>query len=93
MRSKGNLQSSSEYGGNYYYYYVKLPVLKKSLGMRKNLDQPVSTADWYKNLNCTTYYSVNYASVGGATRHTVVVLCVCVCVSVRCRHSTSHAKN
>ena len=47
MRSKGNLQSSSEYGGNYYYYYVKLPVLKKSLGMRKNLDQPVSTADWF----------------------------------------------
>ena len=23
-----------------------------------------------------------YASVGGATRHTVVVLCVCVCVCV-----------
>ena len=24
----------------------------------------------------------NYASVGGATRHTVVVLCVCVILSV-----------
>ena len=27
-----------------------------------------------------TSFVVNYASVGGATRHTVVVLCVCVCV-------------
>ena len=47
---------------------------------------------------CTTEHdtvNASYASVGGATRHTVVVLCVCVCVchSVRCRHSASHAKN
>ena len=29
-----------------------------------------------------TGVSSHYASVGGATRHTVVVLCVCVCVCV-----------
>ena len=42
---------------------------------------------WFVFINHGHYY----ASVGGATRHTVVVLCVCV--SVRCRHSASDAKN
>ena len=58
------------------------------------------TACHHKQVLCVTRveytFVINdnyYASVGGATRHTVVVLCVCVCVSVRCRHSASHAKN
>ena len=33
---------------------------------------------------------LNYASVGGATRHTVVVLCVCVCHYASVGGATRH---
>ena len=41
----------------------------------------------------TMRHMSDYASVGGAPRHTVVIACVCVCLYVFHAHFSATAKN